>query len=71
MIVTVRDGTALNAARTAAKGNPEAPLSRADMIAKATMLMRLGWLVETEALIEPILAMPNDGGCLLLLMLGR
>jgi hypothetical protein len=41
------------------------------MIAKATMLMRLDWLVETEVLIEPTLAMPNDGSCLLLLMLGR
>ena len=53
----LEDGAILTAARADAKGDPEAPLSRDDMVAKAAMLMRLGWLEEPQPLIEAILNM--------------
>lgn len=64
------DGTRLAATRTDAKGDPEAPLSRAEMIAKAEMLMRLGGLAQPAPLIEAILAMPGEDAPLPALMLG-
>ena len=69
--VSLRDGTRFKATRTDAKGDPEAPLSRGDMIAKAQMLMRLGGLADPHVLIEAILAMPQADAPLPSLMLGR
>lgn len=68
--VTLDDGEVLSATRRDAKGDPAAPLSRADMIAKADMLMRLGGLAEPQPLIDAILAMPNAGAPLPALILG-
>ncbi len=65
------DGTRHSAARTDAKGDPEAPLSRAEMIAKAEMLMRLGGLAQPGPLIEAILAMAEENAPLPSLILGR
>ena len=70
VVVTLKDGSELSSARTNAKGDPEAPLSRADMIAKATMLMKLGGLAEPQILIDAILAMPDEAAPLPPLMLG-
>lgn len=64
------DGTQLSAARTDAKGDPEAPLSRSDMVAKAEMLMRLGGVEEPQPLIQAILAMSEVDAPLPALMLG-
>ena len=68
--VTLSDGVELAASRHDAKGDPEAPLSRADMVAKATMLMRLGGYDEPQPLIDAILAMPKANAPLPSLMLG-
>jgi 2-methylcitrate dehydratase PrpD len=59
--VTLSDGTSLRAERRDAKGDPEAPLSRDEMIAKADMLMRLGGLADPSPLIDAILALPAPG----------
>ncbi len=67
---TLSDGAKISAARSDAKGDPEAPLSRVDMIAKATMLMQLGGVAEPQALIDAILAMPGADAPLPALMLG-
>ncbi|MFT3808581.1 MAG: MmgE/PrpD family protein [Micropepsaceae bacterium] len=64
------DGSILTAARTDAKGDPEAPLSRADMIAKAAMLMRLGGVEEPQPLIQALLDMARPEAPLPALMLG-
>ncbi len=64
------DVTRLSAARTDAKGDPEAPLSRSDMVAKAEMLMRLGGVEEPQPLIQAILAMSQTDAPLPALMLG-
>ncbi|MCC6920473.1 MAG: MmgE/PrpD family protein [Alphaproteobacteria bacterium] len=69
--ITLADGTLLRAARRDAKGDPEAPLSRADMIAKADMLMKLGGLGDPRPLIEAVLAMAQEGSTLPALLLGR
>ena len=68
--VELSDGTELAASRRDAKGDPEAPLSRAEMIAKATMLMRLGGYAEPQPLIDSILAMPRTDAPLPALKLG-
>lgn len=67
--VTLADGTRLEAARTDAKGDPEAPLSRDEMIAKAEMLMRLGGIEEPSPLIEAVLGMAGAAAPLPPLML--
>lgn len=69
VVVTLADGTVLKADRQDAKGDPEAPLSREDMIAKATMLMELGGLSNPKPLIDAILAMPTAGAPLPALVL--
>jgi 2-methylcitrate dehydratase PrpD len=69
--VTLADGTPLHAVRTDAKGDPEAALSRDEMIAKAEMLMRLGGLAEPQVLIAAILAMAEHDAPMPALLLGR
>lgn len=68
--VVLDDGAELTAGRRDAKGDPEAPLSRADMIDKAVMLMRLGGVSEPRPLIDAILTMPDPGAPLPALVLG-
>lgn len=55
------DGTEYVAERTNAKGDPEAPLSRNDMIAKADMLLRYGNVAEPRRIIDGVLSMADDG----------
>ncbi|ABS64714.1 MmgE/PrpD family protein [Parvibaculum lavamentivorans DS-1] len=55
------DGTEYVAERAHAKGDPEAPLSRDDMIAKAEMLFRHGGVTEPRRIVDDILAMAADG----------
>ncbi|MCE9649250.1 MAG: MmgE/PrpD family protein [Parvibaculum sp.] len=59
--LTLTDGTVLSATRTNAKGDPEAPLSRADMIDKALMLFAHGKVREPERLVDGILGLASDG----------
>ena len=55
------DGTELAAAREHAKGDPEAPLSRDDMIAKARMLLAHGGVSEPDRMIDGLLGLAADG----------
>lgn len=61
--VTIRlaSGETLHAERTNAKGDPEAPLSKQDMIAKAKMLLTHGKVAEPDRLIDAILDMATGG----------
>lgn len=61
--VTIRlaSGETLRAERTHAKGDPEAPLSKEDMIAKAKMLLTHGKVAEPDRLIDAILDMATGG----------
>lgn len=58
--VTVRGGERLTVQRTHAKGDPEAPLSPIELIAKARMLMNYGGVHEPDRLIDAILALTDD-----------
>lgn len=58
--VTLRDGECLTARRTHAKGDPEAPLTPIELIAKARMLMAHGGVPEPDRLIDAILALSDD-----------
>lgn len=59
--LTLADGTELAAERTNAKGDPEAPLSRDEMIAKARLLLAHGNVREPERVIDGILGLATDG----------
>ncbi len=59
--VILDDGSRLSAQRTQAKGDPEAPLTREEIIAKARMLLRYGGVAEPDSLIAAILALTDDG----------
>lgn len=56
LTIHLRNGEKLTLYRQNAKGDPEAPLSRLDMIAKADFLLRHGGVSEPAAFIEAILA---------------
>ena len=58
--VVLRDGEHLTARRTHAKGDPEAPLTPIELIAKARMLMAYGGVPEPDRLIDAILALADD-----------
>lgn len=58
--VRLADGTELAARRDNAKGDPEAPLSRADMIAKARMLLAHGGVADPERIVEGVLGLASD-----------
>jgi len=59
--VTLNDGATLREARPDALGDPEAPLSREQLIAKAQDLLSFGGMPEPEGLIDAILALPEGG----------
>ncbi|MCB1776685.1 MAG: MmgE/PrpD family protein [Candidatus Competibacteraceae bacterium] len=58
--VTTLGGEQLTVRRTHAKGDPEAPLSPVELIAKARMLMNYGGVHEADRLIDAILALSDD-----------
>lgn len=58
--VTVRGGERLTVRRTHAKGDPEAPLTPIELIAKARMLMVHGGVDKPDRLIDAILALSDD-----------
>lgn len=58
--VTLRDGERLTVRRTHAKGDPEAPLTPIELIAKARMLMIYGGVDKPDRLIDAILALSDD-----------
>ena len=60
VIVTVRGGERLTVRRTHAKGDPEAPLTPIELIAKARMLMIHGGVDKPDRLIDAILALSDD-----------
>ena len=64
--VILRNGECLTVRRTHAKGDPEAPLSPVELIAKARMLMSYGAVPEPDRLIDAILALSDDAALPLL-----
>ncbi|MCB1771300.1 MAG: MmgE/PrpD family protein [Candidatus Competibacteraceae bacterium] len=58
--VTTQGGEQVTVRRTHAKGDPEAPLSPVELIAKARMLMNYGGVHEADRLIDAILALSDD-----------
>ncbi len=61
MTIRLASGETLRAERTHAKGDPEAPLSKEDMIAKAKVLLAHGEVAEPDRLIDAILGMATGG----------
>ena len=61
--VLLKDGTERRVRKTHAKGDPEAPLDRDEMIAKARMLLAFAGLGdgEVKAMIDAVLALAGDG----------
>jgi hypothetical protein len=59
--VRLADGTKLEVTRTNAKGDPEAPLSHADMVAKARMLLAHGQVPDADRVIDGILGLASGG----------
>lgn len=59
--VRLVDGTKLEVARQNAKGDPEAPLSDADMVAKARMLLAHGGVADADRIIDGILGLASGG----------
>jgi len=59
--VILADGSRLSAQRTQAKGDPEAPLVREEIIAKAGMLLQFGGAADPDSLIAAVLALADDG----------
>ncbi len=58
--IRLKDGYQDKAKRVNAKGDPEAPLSRDEMIAKADMLLRHGNVPDPASIIEAILNLPSE-----------
>ena len=58
--VTLDDGTTLSESRQACKGDPEAPLTEVEFIAKAKMLMEYGGIEpsDVDSLVKAILDLP-------------
>jgi 2-methylcitrate dehydratase PrpD len=59
--VELADGTTLVAERTNAKGDPEAPLSATDLVAKARMLLAHGGVSDPDRLIDDVLGLASGG----------
>lgn len=60
MTVVLRDGERVTVGRAHAKGDPEAPMTPVELIAKARMLMVHGGIREPDRLIDAILALSDD-----------
>ena len=58
--LTLADGETLRETREHAKGDPEAPLSKEEMTAKAAMLLDHGGVEGADAFIQAVLALPDD-----------
>jgi 2-methylcitrate dehydratase PrpD len=61
--VELTDGSTLVSERKDCKGDPEAPMSESELIAKARRLMAFGGVTGIDELIQGILAMADDGPC--------
>lgn len=59
--VTLKSGETITETRTHAKGDPEAALSRDEMIDKATMLLNHSGMSEPSGFIAAVLALADDG----------
>ena len=59
--VTLKSGETIEETRTHAKGDPEAALSREEMIDKATMLLNHARLPEPVRFIDAVLALADGG----------
>jgi len=59
--VILKDGTELEARRENTKGDPEAPLSHEDMVAKAEMLLAHGGVRDPGAVIDGVLGLAAKG----------
>lgn len=59
--VSLNDGTILREEPHDAVGDPEAPLTKEQLIAKARNLLSFGGMTEPDRLIEGILALPEGG----------
>lgn len=59
--LTMTNGQTHSVERSNAKGDPEAPLSRDEMIAKAQMLLAHGGVAEADAFIASVLALAGNG----------
>jgi 2-methylcitrate dehydratase PrpD len=58
--VLLRNGETIEQCRTNAKGDPEAALSRDDMVEKAQMLLTHAGVTNPDAFIDAVLALPED-----------
>lgn len=61
VVVRLASGAEYAAERTHAKGDPEAPLSRDEMIAKARMLLAHGKVDRPDGLVDAVLGMASGG----------
>lgn len=59
--VILKDGSEFETRRENAKGDPEAPLSKDDMVAKAEMLLTHGGVRNPKAVIEGVLGLASEG----------
>jgi 2-methylcitrate dehydratase PrpD len=59
--VTLKDGSKIAAARKDCKGDPELPVTRDELIAKARDLLSFGGVGDPDAMIETVLAMADGG----------
>lgn len=60
--VILKDGSEFETRRENAKGDPEAPLSKDDMVAKAEMLLAHGGVRNPKAVIDGVLGLASEGG---------
>ena len=61
MTVRLADGATITAARTVCRGDPEAALTRDEMIEKAKSLLQFAGVDDVKGLIDAVLDMANDG----------
>lgn len=59
--VVLKDGTSRTAARTACKGDPEAPLSPDEMVSKARDLLAFARVNDTRRIVDGVLGMAHGG----------
>ena len=59
--VHLKDGASVTAARNACKGDPELPLNRDEMIAKARDLLSFAAVNDVDAVVDGVLGMADGG----------